>query len=142
MREGVFLLYAARATRGFGDGFAIIILPAYLTELGFGPFQIGIVASAALLGTAAGASIRSMTFSPCGRAFAVIGLIVLKADSAASHGRHFSCTAIAPQRVNLPVEPVLLFSQSAPRGFHALVSIVARFVSRTLGKPRAILSVL
>ena len=46
----VFLLYAARAARGFGDGFAIIILPA---ELGFGPFQIGIVASAALLGTAA-----------------------------------------------------------------------------------------
>jgi MFS family permease len=49
----VFLLYAARAARGFGDGFAIIILPAYLSELGFGPFQIGIVASAALLGTAA-----------------------------------------------------------------------------------------
>jgi MFS family permease len=49
----IFLLYAARAARGFGDGFAIIILPAYLSELGFGPFQIGIVASAALLGTAA-----------------------------------------------------------------------------------------
>jgi MFS family permease len=49
----VILLYAARAARGFGDGFAIIILPAYLSELGFGPFQIGIVASAALLGTAA-----------------------------------------------------------------------------------------
>jgi MFS family permease len=48
----VILLYAARAARGFGDGFAIIILPAYLSELGFGPFQIGIVASAALLGTA------------------------------------------------------------------------------------------
>jgi MFS family permease len=49
----IFLLYAGRAVRGFGDGFAIIILPAYLSELGFGPFQIGIVASAALLGTAA-----------------------------------------------------------------------------------------
>jgi MFS family permease len=49
----VHLLYAARAARGFGGGFAIIILPAYLAELGFGPFQIGIVASAALLGTAA-----------------------------------------------------------------------------------------
>jgi len=49
----VHLLYAARAARGFGDGFAIIILPAYLSELGFGPFQIGVVASAALLGTAA-----------------------------------------------------------------------------------------
>src|SRR6266571_7722495 len=45
-------VYAARATRGFGDGFAIIILPAYLTEIGFDPFQVGIVATAALLGSA------------------------------------------------------------------------------------------
>src|SRR5207245_9970054 len=45
-------LYAARAARGFGDGFAAIILPAYLSELGFNPFQIGVVAAAALLGSA------------------------------------------------------------------------------------------
>jgi hypothetical protein len=31
----VFLLYAARAAGAFGDEFAIIILPAYLSELGF-----------------------------------------------------------------------------------------------------------
>jgi MFS family permease len=47
------LLYAARAARGFGDGFAVIILPAYLAQIGFDAFQIGIVATAALLGTAA-----------------------------------------------------------------------------------------
>jgi MFS family permease len=46
-------LYAARAARGFGDGFAAIILPAYLIEIGFDPFQIGLVATAALLGSAA-----------------------------------------------------------------------------------------
>src|SRR5213079_27167 len=45
-------LYAARAARGFGDGFAAIILPAYLFELGFNPFEIGLVATAALLGSA------------------------------------------------------------------------------------------
>jgi MFS family permease len=49
----IFYLYAARAARGFGDGFAAIILPAYLVEIGFDPFQIGIVATAALLGSAA-----------------------------------------------------------------------------------------
>ena len=49
----VFFLYAARAARGFGDGFAAIILPAYLIEIGFNPFQIGLVATAALLGSAA-----------------------------------------------------------------------------------------
>ena len=44
----VKLLYAARGIRGFGDGFAVIILPAYLTAIGYSPFQIGIVATAAL----------------------------------------------------------------------------------------------
>jgi MFS family permease len=48
----IFYLYAARAARGLGDGFAAIILPAYLSQLGFSPFQIGIVATAALLGSA------------------------------------------------------------------------------------------
>jgi len=38
--------------RGFGDGFAIIILPAYLASAGFDPVQIGIAATASLLGTA------------------------------------------------------------------------------------------
>src|ERR1700752_2144771 len=52
-RQSILLLYAARAARGFGDGFAVIILPAYLSEIGFDAFQIGIVATAALLGTSA-----------------------------------------------------------------------------------------
>src|SRR5262249_25789166 len=52
-RPDVLYLYAARAARGFGDGFAAIILPAYLLEIGFDPFQIGLVATAALLGSAA-----------------------------------------------------------------------------------------
>jgi MFS family permease len=51
-RPEAFYLYAARAARGFGDGFAAIILPAYLSELGFNPFQIGLIATAALLGSA------------------------------------------------------------------------------------------
>src|SRR5262245_40497676 len=49
----IVTLYAARAARGFGDGFAAIILPAYLIEIGFNPFQVGLVATAALLGSAA-----------------------------------------------------------------------------------------
>jgi hypothetical protein len=38
--------------RGFGDGFAIILLPVYLSALGYGPVEVGIVATAALLGSA------------------------------------------------------------------------------------------
>lgn len=50
--SNVFPLYAARGVRGFGDGFATIILPAYLTAIGYEPIQIGIVVTASLLGTA------------------------------------------------------------------------------------------
>ena len=52
MRSDIALLYAARGVRGFGDGFAIIILPAYLTAIGYDPAQIGLVATASLMGTA------------------------------------------------------------------------------------------
>ena len=45
-------LYAARAVRDFGDGFVAVLLPAYLIALGFTPFQVGIIATAALLGGA------------------------------------------------------------------------------------------
>jgi len=50
--SNIFLLFVARALRGFGDGFAIIVLPAYLSAIGFNPAEIGLVAAAALLGTA------------------------------------------------------------------------------------------
>jgi MFS family permease len=50
--NAVALLYAARALRGFGDGFATIILPAYLSAIGYDPVAIGIVVTASLLGTA------------------------------------------------------------------------------------------
>jgi MFS family permease len=45
-------LYVARGLRGFGDGFAIIILPAYMTALGYDAVAVGVVATASLLGTA------------------------------------------------------------------------------------------
>ena len=48
----LIVLYAARGVRGFGDGFAVIILPAYLSAIGFSPVEIGFVATSALFGTA------------------------------------------------------------------------------------------
>ncbi len=48
----ISLLYAARGLRGFGDGFAIIVLPAYMTALGYDAIAVGLVATASLLGTA------------------------------------------------------------------------------------------
>jgi MFS family permease len=46
------LLYLARGLRGFGDGFAIIVLPAYMTALGYDAAAVGLIATASLLGTA------------------------------------------------------------------------------------------
>jgi len=52
MRFDIALLYIARGVRGLGDGFATILLPAYLSAIGFSSGQIGIIVSASLLGTA------------------------------------------------------------------------------------------
>lgn len=45
-------IYAARAIRDFGDGFVAVILPVYLTALGMSAFEVGVVATLALLGSA------------------------------------------------------------------------------------------
>ncbi len=45
-------IFVARALRDFGDGFVAILLPVYLTAIGMGPFEIGLVATLALLGSA------------------------------------------------------------------------------------------
>ena len=42
----------ARALRDFGDGFVAVLLPVYLTALGLSAFDVGVVATAALLGSA------------------------------------------------------------------------------------------
>lgn len=48
----VTALFAARACRDFGDGFVAVLLPVYLLALGFDPFQVGVVATASLFGSA------------------------------------------------------------------------------------------
>jgi MFS family permease len=44
-------IYAARALRDFGDGFVAVLLAVYLAELGLGAFEVGVVSTAALLGS-------------------------------------------------------------------------------------------
>lgn len=51
-RKVVREIYAARALRDFGDGFVAVLLPVYLSAIGFGAFEIGVVATLALLGSA------------------------------------------------------------------------------------------
>lgn len=51
-RDGVLLL-TARGLRAFADGFVSLILPIYLTRLGFTGWEIGAVITGTLLGSAA-----------------------------------------------------------------------------------------
>ena len=45
-------LLIGRGLRAFADGFVSLLLPAYLTVLGFGPLRVGILATATLVGSA------------------------------------------------------------------------------------------
>jgi len=44
-------ILAARGLRAFGDGYVSLLLPLYLLELGFGAFEVGLIATATLLGS-------------------------------------------------------------------------------------------
>ena len=52
-RDTVGAVYRARALRDFGDGFVAVLLPVYLTASGLGAFEVGLVATVALFGSAA-----------------------------------------------------------------------------------------
>ena len=41
----------ARGLRAFGDGYVSLLLPLYLLELGFGAFDVGVIATATLMGS-------------------------------------------------------------------------------------------
>ena len=43
----------AKALRAFGDGYVSLLLPLYLVDLGFRPLEVGLIATATLLGSGA-----------------------------------------------------------------------------------------
>src|SRR3954470_20160595 len=45
-------LLAGRALRAFADGYMAVLLPAYLLAIGLGTLDVGIVATATMLGSA------------------------------------------------------------------------------------------
>ncbi len=46
------LLLIGRGLRGFVDGYVAVLLPAYLLALGYGTWQVGLLSTATLLGSA------------------------------------------------------------------------------------------
>jgi len=49
---GIAPIFAARAMRGFADGFVAVLLPVYLLEMGLGGVEVGAIATATLFGSA------------------------------------------------------------------------------------------
>ena len=63
-------LIAAKAIRGFGDGFVSLLLPVYLLNLGLTAFQVGLIATTTLLGSGVltlliGVQLRASTTGHC-----------------------------------------------------------------------------
>ncbi len=52
MSKTARLLLTSRGLRAFGDGYVALLLPVYLSALGYNTFQIGLLATATLLGSA------------------------------------------------------------------------------------------
>ncbi len=64
--------FVARGLRGFGDGFAVIILPAYLAALDYSLAAIGAIATLALFGSAA----TTLTVGLLGRRYDLRNLLI------------------------------------------------------------------
>lgn len=52
MDPGIRRVLAARGLRAFGDGYVAILLPVHLGRLGYGPTEVGLIATSTLLGSA------------------------------------------------------------------------------------------
>src|SRR5438477_640964 len=124
-RRDFLLLYAARAARNFGDGFAVIILPVYLATVGFDTTQIGLVAAAALLrslGFATLPSLKAMLY-----AYAVLGIasaVFYRFMSPVRAADHAPPTPLGPSR-GVVYKLAALFSIDAFAGGFAVQSLVA-----------------
>ncbi|TLG71897.1 MFS transporter [Methylocystis sp. B8] len=82
MNETLRLVIWARGLRDFGDGFVAVLLPLYLVRLGFSPFEIGVLAGTALLGSA----LLTLVIGLIGNRYDARDLLIIAATLAAATG--------------------------------------------------------
>jgi MFS family permease len=51
--RNLLILMSARSLRAFADGYVAVLLPAYLLALGYGTFEVGLLTTVTMLGSAA-----------------------------------------------------------------------------------------
>ena len=83
-------LLLGRALRAFADGYVAILLPAYLLALGFGTWEVGVLASATLLGSA----VATMAVGAWGHRFHHRGLLLGASLLMAATGFAFAVTSV------------------------------------------------
>ena len=86
-------LLVARGLRAFGDGYISLLLPVYLLSLGFSAFDVGIIATATLLGSGA----LTLLLGLCAHRFRTRSLLLAAAGLMAATGISFvAVTAFWP----------------------------------------------
>lgn len=83
-------IYVARALRDFGDGFVALLLPVYLAARGFDAFEIGLVATLALLGSA----LTTLAIGVIGARFAQRTLLIAASALMAATGIAFAASSV------------------------------------------------
>lgn len=84
-------IYLARALRDFGDGFVALLLPVYLAARGFDAFEIGAVATLALLGSA----LTTLTIGMIGARYAERTLLIAASTLMVATGIAFATSSPA-----------------------------------------------
>lgn len=84
-------IYLARALRDFGDGFVALLLPVYLAARGFDAFEIGAVATLALLGSA----LTTLAVGMIGARYAERTLLIAASALMAATGIAFAASSPA-----------------------------------------------
>ena len=79
-------LLVARGLRAFGDGYISLLLPVYLLSLGFSAFDVGIIATATLLGSGA----LTLLLGLCAHRFRTRSLLLAAAALMAATGISFA----------------------------------------------------
>ena len=83
-------IYLARALRDFGDGFVALLLPVYLATRGFDAFEIGTVATLALLGSA----LTTLGIGLIGARYAQRTLLIAASTLMAATGVAFALSSV------------------------------------------------
>jgi MFS family permease len=101
--RNLLILMSTRSLRAFADGYVAVLLPAYLLALGYGTFEVGLLATVTMLGSAA----ATLAVGRWGHRFEVRRLLIAAAALMALTGMAFAAfSSLWPLLVVALVSPL------------------------------------